>query len=306
MPKVSVVIPAYNTSSFICTTLRSVLISTFRDLEIVVVDDGSTDATAEMVDAFDSRVRLVRQANAGVSVARNSGIQSSDSELLAFLDSDDVWHPQKLELQLRALEHNPKYAMAYSEFLPWDGESPLCWSPIPDGDRLVADLSGWIYHHLILTNWALPSTWLMRRTVVDSVGGFEAGMSMGEDWDLIIRISREFQIAKLASPLVRYRLSRAQTTKRLAARNEAVEMRQRFLSAYGETGPDGSRVDEVKLRQRQRDACYYFGLDHIVSGNLRMGIDQVRQSVGYGFNTHLPVDVLKSLLKRFIGSRNNA
>ena len=122
MPRVSVVVPAFNAGQYLAETLASVTASTFTDYEIVVIDDGSSDNTAAIAERFAPRARLIRQSNRGMSASRNTGIESSDSEFIALLDSDDLWHPEKLALQLAALEAKPDCGLCYSEFTLWGGE----------------------------------------------------------------------------------------------------------------------------------------------------------------------------------------
>ncbi|MDF2765542.1 MAG: glycosyltransferase family 2 protein, partial [Rhodospirillales bacterium] len=128
-PLVSVVIPAFNAERFLARTLDSVSRQTYSALEIIVVDDGSLDGTAGIVRqqaALDPRVRLIRQENAGVAAARNRGIAESDGCFVAPLDADDLWHPQKIELQLRRFEERPSAGLVY------------CWSiGIDEEDRVM-------------------------------------------------------------------------------------------------------------------------------------------------------------------------
>ena len=109
MPRVTVVIPAFNAAAFIAATLNSVLAGRLQDVEILVIDDGSTDATAELAAGCGppGKVRVLRQSNQGLSASRNRGIAQSDSEFVALLDADDLWHPAKLDLQLAVLAAKP-------------------------------------------------------------------------------------------------------------------------------------------------------------------------------------------------------
>ena len=169
MAQVSIVIPAYNASAYLAETLSSVCSSTFRDIEIIVVDDGSTDTTSDVVktiEKFDSRVRLLSQPNCGMSAARNRGIDSSESDYIALIDSDDIWHPEKLRCQLQRLRDHPDHDFSYTGFTTFSGTPPAQF----ENERRVGIVdhgkSGWIYHHLILDNLALPSSVLDRKSVV--------------------------------------------------------------------------------------------------------------------------------------------
>ena len=158
MPRVSVVIPAYNAAALLGGTLESTLNSIYQDMEIVVVNDGSQDETAGVASSFGHRVRVITQKNAGMSASRNRGIEESDSEFIALLDSDDIWHPEKIKWQLVALESHPDHAYCFTEFKSWHGESPLEFLATQRNGMMEPKLCGWIYHKLLLTNWALPSS----------------------------------------------------------------------------------------------------------------------------------------------------
>ncbi|HEU5397113.1 MAG TPA: glycosyltransferase [Verrucomicrobiae bacterium] len=204
-PAISVIIPAFNSAAFVADTLRSVQAQTFRDFEVVVVDDGSTDATAEIVREFcrdDSRFQLIQQPNAGLPGARNTGIRHARGEWVAFVDSDDLWLPEKLEKQLAAGRRDPKTNFTFTNFLIWDGTRDLGVGypenePLPEGD-VVAQL---IFRFLFL-----PSTVMLRRQTAGDGGLFDATMKIGEDWDFWLRLAaRDMVVAGVREPLVRYR-----------------------------------------------------------------------------------------------------
>ncbi len=116
MPKVSVVIPTYNRGHTVCEAIESVLAQTFGDFEVIVVDDGSADDSAEKIAAIrDSRVRYIRQSNAGVSAARNRGVAEARGEIISFLDSDDLWKPEKLTHEVRFLEEHPEVPAVFGD-----------------------------------------------------------------------------------------------------------------------------------------------------------------------------------------------
>lgn len=185
MPRVSVIIPTYNRADYLPITLDSVLGQTFRDREVIVVDDGSTDHTSEVLERYAGRVRCLRQTNQREGAARNYGIRESEGELLAFLDSDDVWLPNKLEEDLRALEQRPRAALVYSRFAyisssgEWLGESRL---QTPEGD---------VFDRLVHENFIGLSTVTVRRAPFESVGLFrtERELSGSFDWEAWVRLA---------------------------------------------------------------------------------------------------------------------
>src|ERR1051326_205992 len=116
MPQVSVIIPTYNSAHYLADAVESVLSQTFQDIEVLIIDDGSTDETETVIQRYGSLVRCFRQRNSGVAVARNRGIEESRGEYVAFLDADDTWLPHKLERQLAALDECSDYGACYSAF----------------------------------------------------------------------------------------------------------------------------------------------------------------------------------------------
>jgi glycosyltransferase involved in cell wall biosynthesis len=198
MPTVSVIIPAYNAEPFVAETVESVLHQTYQDLEIIVVDDGSTDRTAAALEEFGDRVRVLRQANAGVAAARNAGVRMASGSWIAFLDADDLWLPHKLERQL-LLQHAP---LVYTDRfnIGARGELPVVQSEVTkmhDGD---------VFMPLLLEgNFITNSSVLIRRNVFDAAGGFASGVSPAEDWDLWLRVAEQHPVAFCPEPLVRYR-----------------------------------------------------------------------------------------------------
>jgi colanic acid/amylovoran biosynthesis glycosyltransferase len=217
-PIVSVIIPAYNAASTLRKTLDSVLAQTFTSFEIVVVDDGSTDDTmAVATTADDPRVRVLAQSNAGVSAARNRGAAAARGELLAFLDADDLWAPDKLACQVAALQAHPDAGLAFS------------WTAYVDdrGDRLpVGDVAiraeGWVFRDLLLRGnfVASGSGALIRRTAFDAVGGFEPTLRTAEDWDFYLRVAAICPFVCVPVVHVFYRLDLRSKSFRLRAHEE--------------------------------------------------------------------------------------
>jgi glycosyltransferase involved in cell wall biosynthesis len=191
IPSVSVVIPTYNRASVVTRAVRSVLAQTHRNFEILVVDDGSTDETAAVVSALrDDRIRyLPSSRQSGASAARNRGIDAARGDVVAFVDSDDEWLPEKLELQLARLrDTDPRTALVYCRLQRHDD---LTDRPIPDRSRQQPIHEGDVYWRL-LTGWhpATPSLVIIRRDALRDVGGFDTALYTGEDYDLWLRLGR--------------------------------------------------------------------------------------------------------------------
>lgn len=195
MPSVSVIIPTYNRCDFVREAMASVLAQTFQDFELIVVDDGSTDGTADIVREFP-RTHYLLQENRGVSAARNAGVAVSRGELIAFLDSDDLWQPQKLATQVAFFAARPDAHICQTEEV-WlrNGVrvNPRNKHRKPSGDIFAASLQ------LCLVS---PSAVMMRRELFDHVGGFDEELLACEDYDLWLRISASEPVHLIAEALV--------------------------------------------------------------------------------------------------------
>ncbi len=200
-PLISVVIPTYNRAHVVGRAIKSVLAQTLPDFECIVVDDGSTDETVQLVEGFrDPRIRLVRLAeNGGVSRARNAGIQAARGEWVAFLDSDDEWLPRKLELQLARLRDSgaPRMTVVYCRCYVHDESTHLTKQT-----RLVFE--GDVFNHL-LGGWRPPtaSVCMVHRASLLGVGGFDERLPVSEDYDLWLRLAESgSHFAAVGEPLV--------------------------------------------------------------------------------------------------------
>jgi glycosyltransferase involved in cell wall biosynthesis len=199
MPEVSVVIPAYNAARYLGEAVESVLAQTFEDLEVIVVDDGSTDDTADVAGGFASRVRCVQQPNSGVSAARNRGIAESDSRYVSFLDADDTWLPEKVGRQVEALGGSPDCRFAYTAFFITD-------STLEPLEVRHGSLVGTLLETLLLHgNVVGASTPLCERELFAEAGDFDPALSQCADWDMWIRVARLTPFVYLDDALVNYR-----------------------------------------------------------------------------------------------------
>lgn len=205
MVTVSIITPAWNAAPFITETVDSVLAQTFPDWELLVVDDGSTDETAAIVEAFarrDSRIRLLRQGNAGPSAARNHGMREARGRFLAFLDSDDTWAPRFLQAQLEVFERYPDTGLVTANgcFLggPFDGQPKR---PITPGYPLLP------LSELIANESAVFIMTVFRREVFERTGGFDEQQWRSEDYDFWLRAaSLGFIFRRNPEPLAWYRV----------------------------------------------------------------------------------------------------
>lgn len=202
VPRVSVVVPTFNRSHRLVPTLRSVLDQSFSDLELLVVDDGSTDDTPAVAEGIsDPRLRLLRQSNAGGAAARRHGLEAARGELVAFLDHDDRWKPQKLERQLARLdEAGGEFGLVYGRlvYLDEDGSTGAEIS-LPQFEGQV--FQQLLVHHNFLFSMSNP---LMRTDLVREVGGPDPSALLSDDWDLFLKLARVTRFAFADEVLVEY------------------------------------------------------------------------------------------------------
>jgi glycosyltransferase involved in cell wall biosynthesis len=215
MPTISIIVPVYNAQNTILETIASVRAQTFTDFESIVVDDGSSDRTLELLQNIqDSRIKLVTYENGGVSVARNRGISLATSEYLAFIDADDLWTPDKLELQLAALQQHPSAGVAYSWtcFMERHGKFFHADNPVY--------FEGNIHAELLKTNFLLSgSNPLIRRDALASVGEFDPTLTHAEEWDLYLRLAAKYDFVVVPKTQILYR----QTAGSASAKIEVME-----------------------------------------------------------------------------------
>ena len=272
MPNVSVIIPSYNCEAFIAETIDSVLHQTYRDFELIVVDDGSTDRTREIVAAYGDPVRLVSQANARVSAARNRGIEETRGAFICLLDHDDYWFPTKLERQLREFEDHPEAGVVCSSFLRWhpdqDGRfhDPASFDPDAFPDGIDPDFSGWIYHQFLLDCWMLTSSAMFRAEVFQHCGVFDEALPFSEDWELWLRIAQVYPMIRLHRPTTLYRQHPAQGNRQV----RDVDYRTRLLRAararWGLCSRDGRCLTPRQFRKQIARYHADFGLHHLRFG----------------------------------------
>ncbi|MGH9341927.1 MAG: glycosyltransferase family 2 protein [Acidobacteriota bacterium] len=194
---ISIVIPSYNRREFLLKAVRSVIGQTFQEWELLVVDDGSTDGTAEPLEQFsDGRIRYHYQPRQGVSKARNSGVGLARFPWIAFLDSDDRWMPQKLQLQMEALKSRPVYRIAHTEEI-WMRHGKRV-----NPKQIHRKYGGWIYHRCLPLCVISPSSAMIHRQVLEQEGLFDESLPVCEDYDLWLRICCRRPVLFLEKPLV--------------------------------------------------------------------------------------------------------
>ncbi|HEV2619783.1 MAG TPA: glycosyltransferase family A protein [Acidobacteriaceae bacterium] len=208
MPKVDVIIPSYNTAKYLPIALESVISQTFADWRIVLVDDGSTDDTAEVVAPYIARLgpklKYIKQPNAGLPAARNTAIKNASAELLALLDADDIWLPHRLEESVKAFAGRPEVGLSYGFNRRVDEHGEV----IDTFDRGRRHAEGRIASQIYMRRVDLPCpTITFRKQCVDEVGLFDEALRATEDRDLWLRIAQRYEVALVPQILAHYRVS---------------------------------------------------------------------------------------------------
>jgi glycosyltransferase involved in cell wall biosynthesis len=237
MEDLSVIIPAYNASKTLATTLRSIVDQTVQPAEIIVIDDGSTDNTKDVVGGF-RQVKYIQQNNSGVSAARNNGVALSNSTWIAFCDADDIWHPAKIDICRQAIWESDPIPFVFHDFYIFDALKVITESGTSTNETLfpiflenrisirdilrqrrtldlcrkeykakksVDILTGNAFEGLILGNFILPSTVLMKREVFLEIGGFNPAFRIAEETEFFLRASKTIDFSYIDLPLAGYR-----------------------------------------------------------------------------------------------------
>jgi glycosyltransferase involved in cell wall biosynthesis len=269
-PAISVVITTYNQAPYIAASIGSVLDQTYRDFEIIVVDDGSTDHTETEVRPFGASLKYIRQRNRGVAAARNAGIRVASGQMLAFLDGDDLWAPGKLAQQMAAVAACPSSGLIVAdgvEFAPEGviGESLLNPSIVRlfEGQdqvtlRCYCDL---LHQNLISTT----SQVMVPRAVIERVGVSDERFNVSSDWDLYLRIAAEFEVTFLKAKLVSYRYLSTSASGPRPLRSFRWGLDEiRVLRKHARIASPGMReVVNRELARRTRaiaEEAYYYGI----------------------------------------------
>lgn len=204
-PLVTVVIPVHNRADLLPRAIDSVLAQTWQDFEIIVVDDGSTDKTQDVIASYGDRVRCLYQKNSGAASARNLGISQGKGHYVAFLDSDDEWLPDKLQRQLVFCDNHPEYVLVFTDMREVVDNKIVSGAYLHSGGyRRINDSD--CYGALLDENFIFTPTVIVRRDILDNVGGFDCSLRICEDRDLWLRIAAQYPIGFLDMPLtIRHR-----------------------------------------------------------------------------------------------------
>ncbi len=267
--RVSVVIPCYNYARFLSAAIDSALRQTMRDIEIVVVDDGSADDTVEVARRYGDRVRCHRQENRGLSAARNTGCRIATGEYFAFLDADDLWDADKLERQLAVCARDEAVGLVSGQMRFVDASG----GPMP-GDKPGAT-PGETLADIVRWGTAAPSSFMVRRRCFEEVGGFDERLKAMEDLDFCLRIARRHRIVHLPEPVGSYRVHGPSLSgKPEKVYPSYITIFERLLHDPEACGSRGL------IRHRLARYRYFLGTHQVKAGAVREGARLIRQSLG--------------------------
>lgn len=296
---ISVVIPTYNHVRFLADAIQSALEQSYPTVEIIVVDDGSTDNTYALVESFGDRVHYIWQENRGLSGARNTGIAAAQGEYIALLDADDFWEPNYLETVHRVLAADPQLGAVYSglQFVNSKGERlpQPCVSIVP---------SDQLYDRLLDGEFFAPSAVLVRRTCFDQVGVFDLALRASEDWDMWLRVAQVYGFAGVAQPLLNYRVhgSNMSGDPEYMLRYQTMVVRKHFGA------PEGDPSQWPAPRQRAWAAtCYFAAQGYFLRGDDAKGQAFLRQAFEANPSLTAQVDLFYELgcVEQPLGQRGN-
>ncbi|HJT77353.1 MAG TPA: glycosyltransferase [Gemmataceae bacterium] len=271
MPLVSVVTPTYNYAAFLGDAVRSALAQTYADVEVLVVDDGSTDDTEAVVAALGERVRFFRQDRAGPSAARNRAILQARGAYVAFLDADDRWLPAKLARQVALMESDPRLVLSYTDFCRGEADRPR----LADYDHRA---TGDVFYPLLRQNFIHTSTVLLRRDALARAGLFDPSLRGSEDLELWLRLARVGAVGCVEEVLTAVRQHETNTTLSLEFARHRARTTRLLLARYG----DDPRAADL-IRRRLGYCCFALGYAEKAEGNYGAARSAYWESARCGF-----------------------
>lgn len=253
-PLVSVVIPVYNNENTIIETLSSIFCQDYKNIEVIIVDDGSTDKTPYILEQYKGAAKIIHQSNAGSAVARSQGIINSKGKYIAFIDADDLWVPWKISAQVKFLERHQDTGMVYNAWIEIQGPSEGLPFTVPSQIDQLQEIeeegSGWLYTKLLMECIIHTSSVLISKEVCDDVGPFDTGLRRGQDYDYWLKVSQRTKIAKLKSVLSAYRIHANSITKKPPDKNYEAILLTNAIEKFGYGDNKGNKISKDVIAKR--------------------------------------------------------
>ena len=268
-PVVSIIIPAYNMADLTAQTVESILAQTYKNIEIIVVDDGSKDKTRERMLSFDDKIKYVYKENGGACSARNVGIRMAQGEYIGLIDCDDLYLPNKVELCVNFLEKNPGCGFVYTDAYYIDINNQM----IRRHSYARSKISGWIKEKLIISNVICNSTVILRKDCLEKTGLFDETIFPPADWDMWLKLSEHFKAGYIDQPLTKYRVTSSGCFNNMeTTRRESLIVLDNFFRR----NPDVSQRIKSKAYSRFHLSMVFY---YIVVGDTKRLKEEYRQSI---------------------------
>ena len=264
---VSVVIPSYNCGHYVVKAVESVLKQSCPPQEIILVDDGSTDHTREVLEPYRKAIVYLYQKNAGEPAARNTGIRHASGEFIAFLDADDMWLPEKLELQMEYFARHPEVALVYSDMAIFD-ETGILHESVKDWLK-VSMPSGFVFPQLFAETLFGSGTVVFRKSSIEKVGYFDETFFVGSDYEMWLRMARYFKFGYVDKPLLMYRQHASMATRGLGlALQDGLPWEAKVITKILSSYPEVRReLGDSTVRRRLARPYFYLGYSCLDRGN---------------------------------------
>lgn len=264
-PLISVIIPAYNCARYLDGAIQSVINQSFKDIEIIVIDDGSTDNTADIIKPFTGHIKYYRQENKGAASARNHGIKLSSGKYIAFLDSDDLWEPHKLAAQLNILENQPDFPVVHTNASTIDQDGNMI---LKSANEKRQSHNGMIFEEFFLKNISviLTSSAIIDRKCLETTGLFDDAFPVLQDYDFFLRLSWSHPVFFIKEPLVKYRVRPYSLTRTNAMRN--IHDSEKILEKTISEHPDFFKQHRKLLETKRRNLNFNSAKQLFYAGDL--------------------------------------
>ena len=300
MPKVSVIIPAYNAQAYLPETIDSVLAQTYSDYELIVVDDGSKDRTVSIVKQYQTmypeKIKLILKENGGPASARNLGVKAASGEYIAFNDADDLWLPSKLEKQINLFEKlAPHVGLVYNKSKKFDNDG--IWT-LPE-KFIKIPVKGWIYKDLLKDNMIPNQSVIVRKKCFDEVGLFDESPKVvsSEDYDMWLRIAMKYEVSFIDEVLSLYREHPQGINKNYA---KAISAEVKVLEKHSNI-VEGNIELEGKIKNAYSQQLYNLGYFYLKEGRMFLARRMFKESLAVRFSlktylmriaTFIPIQLL--------------
>ena len=270
---VSVVIPVYNGERFVAEAVDSALAQDHLNKEILVIDDGSSDRSLDILAQYGNAIRVISVRNGGPARARNLGMSEARGEYIAFLDADDVWARSKLAAQVAHMQASPATGACYTAWHVWPADAagqwhrPAGWRDDLGAAQAVPGRSGWIYGELLLECCLLTTTVMVRTSVARAEGEFDVELPVGEDYDYWLRLSQRACIDRLDCVSALYRVVPGSASRKPHAVNHELLVVQRALDRYGYSSLGGKPIVRSVVAARLDALRFQHAWAHLHDGD---------------------------------------